>query len=140
MRKIEQQMIDAIRYCKNWKSGNTEVRIVHHGIYHTPSYDLECQVLLDDNLICSIWNRDYKCPVFNDCGWQTATTKSRINAILNFCSNYTFAFYSLCQEKGQWYLGKCVPVPAREHNGVVLVSRDWRYQEWQPGKNAYVLA
>jgi hypothetical protein len=71
MRKIERQMNDAITNAKNWCSGNTQV-----------CWDGAAQVaevFLHGNLIAKIgscWIQLF------DGGWQSATTKSRLNAIL----------------------------------------------------------
>jgi hypothetical protein len=71
MRKIETQMNAAIRDSLNWKSGNTEV-----------TFDPETQeskVFLFGNHIATI-GEDFV-QIF-DGGYQSATTKSRLNAIL----------------------------------------------------------
>lgn len=70
MRKIEQQMITAIKNNKDLKVANTEV------ITYTNSSD----VYLHGNLIARIgetWIELF------DGGYQTNTTKSRLNAILS---------------------------------------------------------
>lgn len=139
MRKIEQQMIDAIQYSKNWRSGNTQVRVIHHGIYGTPSYEMECQVFLHNHLICSIWNRDFKHPVLSDCGWQTVTTKSRINAILDLCSQYCFNNYVLCQDKGEWAIYKSVAYSHLDSMGRSHWSKPYIIHHWESGKKVYSL-
>jgi hypothetical protein len=71
MRKIETQMNAAIRDSLNWKSGNTEV-----------TFDAETQeskVFLFGNHIATIGDNFVQ--IF-DGGYQSATTKSRLNAIL----------------------------------------------------------
>jgi hypothetical protein len=71
MRKIETQMNAAIRDSLNWKSGNTEV-----------TFDAETQeskVYLHGNHIATIGDNFVQ--IF-DGGYQSATTKSRLNAIL----------------------------------------------------------
>ena len=70
MRKIEREMNAAIRDCRNWKSGTTEV--------HTDS-DGASFVYLHGNKIAEI-GEDYV-TIF-DGGYQSSTTKSRLNAIL----------------------------------------------------------
>jgi len=70
MRKIETQMNAAIASYKNWASGNTTVS-------HT---DEHAEVRLHGNLIARIgegWIQLW------DGGWQSNTTKSRLNAILD---------------------------------------------------------
>ena len=69
MRKIEEQMNEAIRFCRNWAGGNTQViRQEDHSL-----------VFLHGNLIAKIW---YDTIQLFDGGWQSNTTKSRLNAIL----------------------------------------------------------
>ncbi len=71
MRKIEQQMNAAIRDSRNWASGNTEVTF-------DPETN-ESKVFLFGNHIATI-GEDFV-QIF-DGGYQSATTKSRLNAIL----------------------------------------------------------
>ena len=69
MRKIESQMCNAIKGNQDWKLSNTQV------ITYTNSSD----VYLHGNLIARIgetWIELF------DGGWQSNTTKSRLNAIL----------------------------------------------------------
>ena len=71
MRKIEQQMQTAIRNRTNWSSSNTAVTVDNEG---------NTFVMLHGNLIATIFNNgDMK---LSSCGWETVTTKSRLNAIL----------------------------------------------------------
>ena len=69
MRKIESQMNAAISNGKNWSSANTSVT-------HT---DDVAQVRLHGNLIAEIGDNFIR---LFDGGWQSNTTKSRLNAIL----------------------------------------------------------
>ena len=71
MRKIEQQMIKAISDNTNWKNANTEVIACVDGV---------SKIYLHNNLIAEVSN-DYV-QLF-DGGWQSNTTKSRLNAILS---------------------------------------------------------
>ncbi len=70
MRKIEREMNAAISENRNWKSGNTEVIADHDGV---------SRVYLHGNKIAEIG--DDFVQIF-DGGYQSATTKSRLNAIL----------------------------------------------------------
>ena len=71
MRKIEALMIQAVKSHKAWKSGNTEVTLsAKDGLPH---------VYLHGNLIASVTNNGL---IISDCGYQTTTTKSRLNALL----------------------------------------------------------
>ena len=69
MRKIERLMNAAISNGKNWSSANTSVT-------HT---DDVAQVRLHGNLIAEIGDNFIR---LFDGGWQSNTTKSRLNAIL----------------------------------------------------------
>lgn len=89
MRTVEARMIQAVRSAmadshrdgRIMKSGNTEVRQIHHGIAHTPGYYREIEVLLHGNLI-GVVEPDLMRIRLDDCGYQTVTTKSRLNALL----------------------------------------------------------
>ena len=71
MRKIEQQMNTAIAKGKSeWKSGNTCV-VTHNEVAH---------VFLHGNKIAEVGEGFI---VLLDGGWQSNTTKSRLNAILS---------------------------------------------------------
>lgn len=72
MRKIENEMLYAVRSRKNWHSGNTEVRISDGGNW--------CKVYLHGNLIYThcLESGERK---FTLAGWNTPTTRSRLNAL-----------------------------------------------------------
>ena len=72
MRKIEREMNAAISNNKNWQSGNTAV-----------TFDSETgvsQVFLHGNHIADVGDTFIR---LFDGGWQSNTTKSRLNAILS---------------------------------------------------------
>jgi hypothetical protein len=69
MRKIESQMNAAITAKSDWKSGNTEVEF-HDGVSF---------VFLHGNKIAEVGDNFVR---LFDGGWQSNTTKSRLNAIL----------------------------------------------------------
>jgi hypothetical protein len=71
MRKIEQQMNNAIQHSLNWQSGNTSV--------HFNEDDNVSVVRLHGNKIAEVGDTFIR---LFDGGWQTNTTKSRLNAIL----------------------------------------------------------
>jgi hypothetical protein len=84
MRKIESQMVAAIKSNKDFKVANTEVI----------SYTHTSDVYLHGNLIARIgetWIELF------DGGWQTSTTKSRLNAILS-----AFGMTGECVFQKQW--------------------------------------
>ena len=74
MRKIETQMCQAIQSNKDWRSGNT--RVIYSPIHNTS------EVYLHNNLIAIVTDDALQ---ILDGGWQSNTTKSRLNAILSEC-------------------------------------------------------
>lgn len=73
MRKIEQAMIAAIRDYRPWRDGNT-------------AYDGAGTVTLHGNAIAKFEDSPEGkrgSILFNLCGWNTPTTRSRINALAN---------------------------------------------------------
>ena len=89
MRKIESLMNRAIAAGKDWKNANTEV-INADGV---------SSVYLHGNLIAEITDDAMK--IF-DGGWQSNTTKSRLNAIINrFCNGFTDGVF---QKDFQWFI------------------------------------
>ena len=74
MRKIESQMNRAIRGQRNWTSGNTTVFTTDNG--------LESTVYLHGNHIATFDHVHQNLYIF-DGGWQSNTTKSRLNALLD---------------------------------------------------------
>ena len=72
MRKVEIQMNHAIRYRKNWAGSNTMVRV----------YKEVVEVFLHGNHIASVDTATNQLQIF-DGGWQSVTTKSRLNALLD---------------------------------------------------------
>ena len=94
MRKIESQMCAAVQSNKNWKSGNTEVTIDKET--NTSS------VYLHGNLIATVTDNDM---TIYDGGWQSVTTKSRLNAL---CSEFCIAGEGVFQKDFQWFVRKFV--------------------------------
>ena len=72
MRKIEKDMVDAIKAKKNWKSGNTKVEIEDHAVL----------IRLHGKLIAQIGESVLD---ISDCGFPTRTTRSRLNAVIAAC-------------------------------------------------------
>ena len=71
MRKIEQALVDAIRKKRPFRSGNTVTRYADDGA---------CEVLLHGNVIARLNDADGR-HVWTLAGWNTSTTRSRINAL-----------------------------------------------------------
>lgn len=100
MRKTTQKALLAFVNGQNCKTGNT---VVKNGSF-----------LLHGNEIAKLLNGTL---VVSDCGWQTVTTKERLNAILGH-----FNLGYIQQKKGVWYF-----------NGQL-----WKDQTFQTTKNAVV--
>ena len=98
MRKIEQQMIDAIKSETDWKSGNTKVV----NFFNDGDKCVVTSVFLHDNLIAEVTDTDMT--IF-DGGWQTHTTKSRLNAL---CQEFCVAGEGVFQKDFAWYVRKFV--------------------------------
>ena len=90
MRKIETQMNAAIQSNQNWKSGNTQV-VTNMGV---------STVYLHGNKIALI--DDTSLTVF-DGGWQSVTTKSRLNAL---CDEFCIAGEGVFQKNYKWFVRK----------------------------------
>jgi hypothetical protein len=93
MRKIEQQMNAAISNSQNWQSGNTAVVSDSDGV---------SRVYLHGNKIAEIGD-DYV-QIF-DGGYQSKTTKSRLNAIL---SEHGIKGEGVFQRDWKWYVHKFI--------------------------------
>jgi len=108
MRKIEQQMCDAISAGSDWKSGNTQVVTISDVSW----------VYLHGNHIATVY--DDSVEVF-DGGWQTVTTKSRLNAI---CDRFCIAGEGVFQRKGEWFIHKLAGMagPSKVFNEVPFTN------------------
>lgn len=97
MRVVERKMINAVRNEAGMKCGNT---IVCGGVVYLHGHAIA--KFSADGLFIS------------DCGWQTATTKSRLNAILD-----AFNCGRIYQRDHVWYHNGVV------WNGSVFIPRRW---------------
>ena len=77
MRKIEQEMNAAIRYRRNFSKANTSVRC-----FKTNGITTDVDVFLHGNHIASLDTATNQLTI-KDGGWQSVTTKSRLNALLD---------------------------------------------------------
>ena len=98
MRKIESQMIAAIKSETDWKSGNTKVV----NFFNDSSKCVVASVFLHGNKIAEITDTDMT--IF-DGGWQSKTTKSRLNAL---CDEFCIAGEGVYQENFKWYVSRFV--------------------------------
>ena len=92
MRKIESQMCAAVQKNINWQSGNTSV--------HFNEESGVSIVRLHGNKIAEVSDTDMT--IF-DGGWQTVTTKSRLNAL---CDEFCIAGEGVFQKNYKWFVRK----------------------------------
>ena len=78
MRKIEMEMNSAIRYRRNFSKANTSVRCFKN----RDGITTEMDVFLHGNHIASLDTATNQLTI-KDGGWQSVTTKSRLNALLD---------------------------------------------------------
>ena len=88
MRKIERQMNQAIRSGNNFSSSNTTVK---------HCWDNEADVYLHGNHIATVKSNSI---IIKDGGWQSNTTKSRLNALLDEFSYGMRVF----QKNYEWFV------------------------------------
>ena len=89
------EMNSAIRYRKNFSKANTSVRC-----FKTNGVTTDVDVFLHGNHIASVDTATNNLTLF-DGGWQSNTTKSRLNALL---SEFTYNGLSLVQKNWSWFL------------------------------------
>ena len=92
MRKIESQMIAAVQSNKNWQSANTSV--------HFNEETGTSIVRLHGNKIAEVTDNDMT--IF-DGGWQSNTTKSRLNAL---CDAFCIGGEGVFQKNYKWFVRK----------------------------------
>ena len=90
MRKIETQMIAAVHGNKNWSSGNTQV-VTNDGVSTVYLHGNKIAMIDDDSMT-----------IF-DGGWQSVTTKSRLNAL---CDEFCIAGEGVFQKDFKWFVRK----------------------------------
>ena len=105
MRKIESQMNAAIHANKDWQSGNTSV-------HFDPETGVSV-VRLHGNKIAEVSDNDVT--IF-DGGYQSKTTKSRLNAL---CEEFCIAGEGVFQKNYQWFVRKFIaesPITGKVYN------------------------
>jgi hypothetical protein len=93
MRKIETQMCAAVHNNQNWQSGNTSVITDANNV---------SEVYLHGNKIAEI--DDDSMTIF-DGGYQSATTKARLNAL---CDEFCIDGEGVFQKDFKWFVRKFV--------------------------------
>jgi hypothetical protein len=109
MRKIESSMVSALRETisdsglegQAWKQTNTLVFQTHKGTLGTFNHDRWIEVILHSTVIALVEPCAGRLSLYSG-GYRTATTKSRLNAILSALGD---GFY-ICQKSGKWQLWK----------------------------------
>ena len=91
MRKIEQQMNRAIANRTDWSLSNTRVEF-------NDSTNCSSVFLHGHNI--ATFDHNLKAVKISSCGWQTVTTKSRLNAILSEVKYGCSVF----QKQWNWYV------------------------------------
>ena len=91
MRKIEQQMNRAIANKADWSSSNTRVE------YNNST---DCSSIYLHGHQIATYDHNNQAVKLSSCGWQTVTTKSRLNALL---SEFKYGC-KVFQKNFDWYL------------------------------------
>ena len=97
MRKLETNMNNAIRAKKNFSSSNTTVKTT--SFFDNDIYCEESEVFLHGNHIATYDHVTKELALF-DGGWQTVTTKSRLNAL---CNEFATGF-GIFQKNWDWFV------------------------------------
>ena len=103
MRKIERQMLQAIVDDKDWSKDNTRVE-TEKGYRST--------VYLHGHRIAVYYPKDQTLHI-NNCGYETNTTKSRLNVLINFVLDGTKN--GIFQKNWNWFVtnnGVTEPFPS----------------------------
>ena len=108
MRKLERQMNFAISNKGNWAGSNTTVRY---------NENTNCsQVLLHGHHICT-FDHNTQAVKLSSCGYETVTTKSRLNAILEEVKYGAKVF----QKNFNWFV-KYQNQTANFFDGMILID------------------
>ena len=111
MRKLERQMNFAVSNKGNWSGSNTSVS------YHQSENISE--VRLHGHLIAWYDHNDKRLAL-SSCGWQTNTTKSRLNALLHEL-HYG---YTVFQKAYVWYISKPLGKKVYDFFDGIIVNND----------------
>ena len=95
MRKIERQMLQALTDQTNWSGSNTAV---------TYNPEFKCSsVFLHGHKIAKYGHSDRSLSV-NNCGYETNTTKSRLNVLIDFVKGSDPTQNGIFQKNWNWWL------------------------------------
>jgi len=92
MRKVEKEMLEAVRERKNWSSGNTRVQVAGNAL----------RVFLFEN---HIYSDNMGCKSFSLAGWTSPTTISRLRALgVDVCiKKHTPMYDGSPIDSAKWY-------------------------------------
>jgi hypothetical protein len=117
MRKVEEQMLHALRNGADWKGGNTTVEWAEH----SPTFGGRTAIVrLHGNRIGIYKPASGALNVEDGEGWRTSTTKSRLNALLSLLP----CRCSVSQYKGEWRFIRS--------DGTAEPWQGWRVVEFDP--------
>ena len=102
------------------KCDNTEVWQDHVGIYGTPGYQRIIKVKLHGYTIAEFYADEDRFKL-SDCGWQTVTTKSRLNSILGVFNPGAGRIYS---QRFEWKLN------GEEWDGSEYFPVEYSWDNW----------
>lgn len=108
MRKIEALMVAAVNNRRDFRSGNTTVDVTNDHL----------TVKLHGNTIAEILPSEPNVLWITDAGWQTTTTKSRLNALLRGVTGRGYIF----QKDFIWYLERGGDTVEMDHGDAYAVS------------------
>ena len=97
MRKLEERMNTAIRKRQNFSNSNTTVKTT--SFFDNDVYCEESKVFLHGNHIATYDHVNKELSLY-DGGWQTVTTKSRLNAL---CYEFATGF-TVFQKNWDWFV------------------------------------
>ena len=97
MRKLEERMNTAIRKRQNFSNSNTTVKTT--SFFNNDVYCEESKVFLHGNHIATYDHVNRELTLF-DGGWQSNTTKSRLNAL---CNEFGTGF-GVFQKNWEWFI------------------------------------
>ncbi len=115
MRKIETRMNQAIRRRNNFSSGNTMVKT--GSFFSNDVYCEESKVFLHGNHIATYDHINQELSLF-DGGWQSNTTKSRLNAL---CDEFATGF-SVFQKNWNWFVSDFQSKVTRDFSDGITVN------------------
>ena len=116
MRKIETRMNQTIRRGGNFSNGNTSVQTVSY-LDSQGVYNQESKVFLHGNHIATYFHTTKELSLF-DGGWQSNTTKSRLNAL---CNEFATGF-SVFQKNWNWFVSDFQSKVIRDFSDGITVN------------------